>query len=139
MPLVNICSSSGNNITPQFAVAFLSSETKDNYTWAINSFFELLVSEGISRPKCFVTDRELALLNTINDLFPTLDYILCRWHVNINVVAKTKKHFKKQEEFNKFYRCWASLLDSETLEQYEAKLKELRVHNVTTVKYVEKT
>jgi hypothetical protein len=48
---------------------------------------------GIFIPKCFVTNRELALLNTLDKLFLTLNHILCRSHVNINVIAKTKKHF----------------------------------------------
>ncbi|RKF56345.1 Protein FAR-RED ELONGATED HYPOCOTYL 3, partial [Golovinomyces cichoracearum] len=92
MPLVNICGSSGNNMTPQFALAFLSGEKEEDYTWTLQAFEELRLQEGIPSSRCFVTDRELALLNSLNALFPQIDHILCRWHVNMNVVAKTKKH-----------------------------------------------
>jgi hypothetical protein len=139
MPLVNICGSSGNNMTPQFAVAFLSGEKKPDYTWTMECFIELLDRESIPRPKCFVTDRELALLNTLDDLFPKSDHILCRWHVNMNVVAKTKKHFKTQEEFDAFWKDWTAVIEATTLEEYEDKVKELRFHNKTAVKYIEKT
>ena len=39
MPLLNICGTTGNN-TPQFAVAFLSGEMEEDYTWAMEKFEE---------------------------------------------------------------------------------------------------
>ena len=83
--------------------------------WAMNCYKEMCAEYNILRPKSFVTDRELALLNTLDDLFPLSDHILCRWHVNMNVVAKTKKHFKDQESFNKFYDAWNAVINSTTL------------------------
>jgi hypothetical protein len=48
---------------------------------------------SITGPVFIVTDKELALINCLKTLFPKLIYFLCRWHVNINVLAKTKKYF----------------------------------------------
>jgi hypothetical protein len=48
---------------------------------------------SITRPVSIVTDKELALINYLKALFPKLIHLLCRWHVNINVLAKTKKYF----------------------------------------------
>jgi hypothetical protein len=42
MPLLNICGATGNNMTPQFAVAFLSGEKEEDYTWAMERFKEML-------------------------------------------------------------------------------------------------
>jgi len=79
MPLLNICGVIGNNMTPQFAFAFLSSEREEDYTWAIKtSFLELCKEYDIPALKCIIIDRELALLNTLDNFFPTSDYILCR-------------------------------------------------------------
>jgi hypothetical protein len=35
MPLLNICKATRNNITPQFAICFLSGKKEEDYTWAI--------------------------------------------------------------------------------------------------------
>ena len=40
-----------------------------------------------------VTDRELALIKVLDTLFPRSIHLLCRWHINMNVLAKTKKFF----------------------------------------------
>ena len=100
MPLLNIYSVISNNIILQIAFAFLSSKKEEDYTWAIEtSFLELCKEYDIPTLKYIIIDKELALLNTLNNFFLILDYILCYQHVNINVVAKTKKHFKTNKEF----------------------------------------
>jgi hypothetical protein len=57
----------------------------------------------------------------------------------MNVVAKTKKHFKTQEDFQAFYDAWTCVVDSLTLEDYKKNLEALRKFNFTAVSYVEKT
>jgi hypothetical protein len=132
-------SCTSDNKTPQFAIGFLSSEKQADYKWVIECFKELLAEHQIVEPKCFITDRELALLNTLDDLFQNTDHILCRWHVNMNVVAKTKKHFKDQDSFDAFYQAWRAVIESTTKEQYHENLQELRKHKAVAVKYIEKT
>ena len=48
---------------------------------------------SIKRPVSIITNKELPFIDCLNILFSELTYLLCRWHVNINVLAKTKKHF----------------------------------------------
>ncbi|KAI0998776.1 hypothetical protein K3495_g9420 [Podosphaera aphanis] len=139
MPMVNICGSSGGNKTPQLAIGFLSGEKKDDYVWIMNCFNELLKENEIPSSKCFVTDRELALLNTLVELFPSSDHILCRWHVNMNVVAKTKRLFSDQETFNRFYDAWNAVIDCESFEIYNSNVSNLQKHKLSAVKYVENT
>ncbi|KAI1000686.1 hypothetical protein K3495_g7511 [Podosphaera aphanis] len=135
MPMVNICGSSGGNKTPQFAIGFLSGE-KDDYVWLINCFNGLLKENEIPSPKCFVTDQELPLLNTLDELFPSSDHILCRWHVNMNAVAKTKGLFKDQETFVRFYDAWNAVMYSESFEIYNSNFSNLQKHKLSAVKYV---
>jgi len=139
MPLINICGATGDNKTPQFAIAFVSGEKEEDYSWVIKQLMALQKQENISSPRCFVTDRELALLKTLEKLFPLADHILCRWHVNMNVVAKVKKNFKTQEEFDKFYTAWQVLTDARSFEDYQENLAALKKLNATAFKYVEKT
>jgi len=55
------------------------------------------------------------------------------------VVAKTKRHFKKIEDWELFYEAWNAVINSITKEGYEEQLKQLRTHKAVAVEYVEKT
>jgi len=140
MPLLNFCSATGNNMTLQIALAFLSEEKAADYGWALNCYLELLEEYGIDVPKCFVTDRELALMNELDSRFPASDHLLCRWHVNMNVVAKTKKHFRTIEAWEDFYLLWEAVLNSPTPEQYEKNVETLQSKAPLVVwKYISQT
>ena len=140
MPLLNICGVTGNNMTPQIAMAFLSGEKDVDYGWGMDCFDQLLKEFGIEYPKCFVTDRELALMSTLDRIYPSSDHILCRWHINMNVVAKCKKHFKTKESFEKFYELWTAVLDASTEEQYTKNVDQLKAKAPPVAfKYVSQT
>jgi hypothetical protein len=106
MPLLNICGVTGNNKTPQFALCFLSGEKEEDYTWALTQLRSCMALYGIQEPKCMITDRELALITVIDELFPQSDHLLCRWHVNMNVVKNCKKHFTTKKQWDEFYAVW---------------------------------
>ena len=76
---------------PQICLAFLSGEKEEDYARALNCYRKMLAQHNIAEPKCFVKDRELALLNALDKLFPASDHILCRWHVNLNVSQNAKE------------------------------------------------
>ncbi len=42
----------------------------------------------------FVTDRDLALMNSLSAVFPDSAHLLCQWHIRKNVVARAKVHFR---------------------------------------------
>jgi transposase-like protein len=92
MPLLNICVITRNNKVVQVALSFLSDETENSYNWALEQFQEIMAANNINKPLSIVTDREIALMNSIDMIFPESTHILCRWHVNMNVLAKTKKY-----------------------------------------------
>ena len=92
-----------------------------------------MTSQNIQQPLSIVTDREIALINSIDIFLPQSSYILCRWHVNINVLAKTKKFFprlikgddsitRRHLKFKEFMVNWISLLNSSTLDKYQKNL-----------------
>jgi hypothetical protein len=92
MPLLNICVITGNNMVIQVGLAFLSGEKEVDYNWAIDYIREIMAEHSIEEPSSIVTDRELALIKCLHR-FPASQHILCRWHVNMNVLAQTKKWF----------------------------------------------
>ena len=78
MPLLNICAISRNNKVIQLRLAFLLGETKGDYTWAIRQLRNIMATSSIQEPVSIVTDRELALINCIDTLFPESTHLLCR-------------------------------------------------------------
>ncbi|HEY9302523.1 MAG TPA: transposase, partial [Phormidium sp.] len=73
---------------------FLTEETFPNYSWALNKFKSCVVA----LPQVLVTDRELALMNAIDNVFPESIHLLCIWHINKNILAKTKVHFPNNQK-----------------------------------------
>jgi len=105
MPLLNICGITGGNKVFQARLVFLSRETESDYNWAMSCLQKVMHNHKIPQPLSIVTDRELALIKCLETWFPESRHLLCRWHVNMNVLAKTKKHFPplvKQD--NRTYR-----------------------------------
>jgi hypothetical protein len=74
----------------QVGLVFLSSEKEADYTWAVNYLRALMAENVIKEPYSIVTDRELALIRALKAQFPNSQHLLCRWHVNMNVLAKTQ-------------------------------------------------
>ena len=157
MPLLNICSVIGNRKTVQTALVFLSGEKDGDYEWAIEQFCGVMEGESISEPLLVVTDRELALMNTLDAQFPNSNHILCTWHVNMNVLANCRKHYPADTkdptkatsanphgyipdpEWSNFLKDWAHLLDSTTDAEYTKRLVQFRTHAKVAVAYVEDT
>jgi hypothetical protein len=77
MPLLNICAVTGNKMTVQFGLCFLSGEKKLDYEQAVRWFWELMEQEHIEEPVCFVTDREIALIGALDNIFPNSIHLLC--------------------------------------------------------------
>ncbi|PHH59961.1 hypothetical protein CDD82_2369 [Ophiocordyceps australis] len=122
MPLLNICSTTPDRQTFSIAAIFLPGETEANYRWALQQLVSVATQEGIQMPRITVTDREIALIKAIAAIFGTnTTNFLCRWHVNKNVLAKTKPFFPKATrnannqvirapQFTEFLNAWNSLV-----------------------------
>ena len=63
-------------------------------------------------PSVIVTDRELALMNAIERIFPDATHLLCRWHINKNVLAKCKKLLGTKDQWDVFNSAWNMLMQS---------------------------
>ena len=88
------------------------------------------------------------MINSIDTFLPQSSHILCRWHVNMNVLAKTKKFFpgpikgddgiiRRHLKFKEFIADWISILNSNTVDEYQKNLEHLRRHARGAVDYVE--
>jgi len=151
MPLLNICGISGNNRVIQVGLAFLSGEKRGDYTWALQHLRRVMALNSIKEPISIVTDRELALISCIETLFPESTHLLCRWHVNMNVLAKTKKYFpapikgptgkaERHPSFKAFLGDWNTLLSSSTEQSFNEQLETMkREHPTGAISYCTRT
>lgn len=73
MPLLNIVGVTSTYHSFNAGFVFMNEETEANYSWALQKF------SNCSRvnPEAISTDRELALMNAIKNVFPNTANILC--------------------------------------------------------------
>ncbi|KAI1007493.1 hypothetical protein K3495_g746 [Podosphaera aphanis] len=136
MPLLNICGVTGGNKVIQLGLVLLSSEKKNDYSWVLRQLRRIMTLESIMAPLPIVTDRELALMNSIEAHFSDTPHLLFRWHVKMNVLAKSKKHFPKQTKkgesyvrspvFVEFLKQWNAVLPATSKEIYEQEVAKLK-------------
>jgi MULE transposase domain len=146
MALLNICAITGANMVVQVGLAFIRQEREADYNWALEFLRGLIAKESIQEPLSIVTDREIALIKALRTHFPSSQHLLCRWHVNMNVLAKTKKFFPapilvnnrpiRHPQFQEFLTSWNVLLASPTVPIYNQRLAEMQAKYPTSaVKY----
>ncbi len=64
-------------------------------------------------------DGSEALKDAAEIVYLLTPTILCTWHVNKCVLAKCKKHFTTNEEWDLFFIAWQQLIQSPTPDQFE--------------------
>ena|SRR5579862_5512136 len=70
MPLLNIIGTTVFGTSFYVGFAFIAGEGNGDYLWAIKELKTLMYGEDISDPAMVVTDRELALINALKEIFP---------------------------------------------------------------------
>ncbi|CAL5362691.1 unnamed protein product [Camellia sinensis] len=123
LPLLEIVGVTSTEMTFSVAFAYLQYERVDNYAWVLATLRDVM--DGFVVPTVIVTDRELALMNAIQKIFPSARHLLCRWHISKNVLTKCKKMFETQQKWEKFNHEWNSVVYSSSEIQYEERLKSL--------------
>jgi MULE transposase domain len=120
----------------QVGLAFLSGEKEVDYTWVLAKLRDIMDQNTIEEPLSIVTDRELALITCVYSQFSVSKHLLCRWHVNMNILAKTKQFFPSpikvnnqivhHPQFQEFLSSWNVLLASPSKSIYNKKLQEMQ-------------
>nr|KAJ0193412.1 hypothetical protein LSAT_V11C800448590 [Lactuca sativa] len=117
MPLLDIIGVSCFNTSFYSGFVFLEKEDEENYSWALRAFKEI-IGQG-NQPCVIMSDRELALMNGIKNIFPTMTNLLCVWHIEKNVLANCKKYFGRAEDFDIFMSSWNNVVYSTTEDLFE--------------------
>jgi alpha-glucosidase len=92
-----------------------------------------------------VTDRDNALMNVVDRVFPMSAKLLCRYHISCNVRGNCKGKCgidEDSDEFGIMIAAWENILDSENEESYAdsvIRFRELCIPFPTFLEYVETT
>jgi hypothetical protein len=126
LPLLEMVGVTSTDLTYSIAFAYLESERADNFVWALGCLRSLIATEdGV--PQVIVTDRDMALLNAVTEVFPTSRNLLCQFHINKNVKAKCKTMVNKKDVWDMVLNGWQFLVDSPTLEDYDSRLENFQI------------
>src|SRR4051812_4757463 len=138
LPLLEIFGVTSTDKTYSVEFAFLECEKEDNFTWALGICKSLLVDQEVM-PNVIVTDRDSALMNAVDTVFPTSTALLCRYHITCNVRSKLKpavgtkdrpdengKVVKAGVVVDRIMSVWRGILDVYSEEDYTEKLVHFR-------------
>ena len=124
-----------NNATFTLCYCFMRKETTAEYCWAMNKLKDLLYDWGITHQLTFVTDRELALMTALSELF--LQQTRC---YAAGIFAKPHTAFQTQEDFDHLIQDWKMLVKSSTKPEFQAQLEKMRGYlPVQTMHYLAST
>jgi len=117
LPLLEIVGVTSTGLTFSAAFVLMSSERENNYTWALQKLRGLFF-RGDVYPTVIVSDRDLALMNVIQNVFPEACNLLCRFHINKNVKVKCKMLVHPREAWDVVMKAWTSVIDCKDCEAF---------------------
>ncbi|MBE3041774.1 hypothetical protein IMZ48_04180 [Candidatus Bathyarchaeota archaeon] len=111
---------------------------------------DYLSENKLKLPRCIVTDRDLGVINALKGhlAFQSIPRLLCRWHINMNVLAKTTPFFPKairrrgldperHPTFVAFLEAWNGIVQAPTVTHFDYLLAKLQAdHPPNAVAYV---
>ena len=141
MNLLEIVGMTCTNMSFNIGFAFMSKENTQSYAWVLGSLRNIYEELEVM-PTAILTNRELALINAIHEVFSEdeVQHLLCWVHITTNIRAHAIAILKDDELAKKFSgRCWG-LFMATTEEGYEAKRRQiLRNWHSGLFKYVDQT
>ncbi|OWZ16231.1 hypothetical protein PHMEG_00010002 [Phytophthora megakarya] len=111
-------------------------EREEDYYWAMTKFQASLEEKDIDKPDWFLTDRELALIKSITEVFLGIPSLICRWHMTKNVLSKVlqvlgqvpiqdpapgQAKFENAVETDTFMEAFYDAIDAKTEEEFDLK------------------
>src|SRR5581483_12389230 len=119
MPLLNVVGITSFNTTFYSCFIFMKGEEKIDYLWVLTHVAQLY--NGVSKPGVIVTDRELALMNALEIIFPDSANLLCVWHISKNVLKNCKLQFQNNDKWQLFLTKWNDIVQSITENEFNEK------------------
>ena len=124
LPLCEIVGVTSTNKTFSMAYSFVSCEQNKNYTWVLEKVKEVIDERYY--PRVIVTDRELALVRAVEREFPNAHHLLCRWHINQNMLQYCKNKCRGDNEYESIKGAWDWMVKAPTREMFEERYNRLQ-------------
>ena len=137
MPLLHFA-----GVTPtgaNFSIGFtlLSAENTFQYSWALAAFKATVLGDNTT-PEVIITDNEDALLNALQEVYPQVPRLLCRWHVEKNVLKKTSEQWRikqvsdderaaNQKLLDAFMHRWTEVVLANSKDKFEELYSKLKI------------
>jgi hypothetical protein len=143
LPLLEFVGTTSTEQTFSIGFTLFSAEKESNFVWVLERYRELLKLQD--HPDVVVTDRDNALMNVVDRVFPMSAKLLCRYHISCNVRGNCKGKCgidEDSDEFGIMIAAWENILDSENEESYAdsvIRFRELCIPFPTFLEYVETT
>lgn len=140
MPLLHFAgvypSNSRKGTSFSIGFCFLPSEEETTYQWAVREFQKAVYGDRF-KPTIIVTDNDTGLRNSISTVWPSVPSLLCRWHINKNVLTKAQETWRvnglDEEERKRngslrdaFMERWINVTYSKTKESFEEAYRQLK-------------
>jgi len=98
------------NITFYVAFYFIKDENYSDYTWAMQILKRLYNHLDLSYFEIVLFDDDktlaLALCHVFSSSKYRVNYALCVWHINNNIIINCKKLFSTNNLYNEFMKRW---------------------------------
>jgi hypothetical protein len=121
-PLLEIVGITSTDKTFVVGFGYMECEKMENYCWVLEKLKGLFIKQDLF-PHVILTDRELALMNAIEVVFPHAVNLLCTWHINKNVNARCGAHLVK--DMRKLVKqLWQNIVFSQDEVEYQQRLNE---------------
>lgn len=111
--------------TITFAYYFMCAERAGNYLWVMRHIRHVVQDFEI-KANTFVIDRELALMKALNEISPYANCVLCRWHINKDILFKHRRTFVSAKAFKTFADQWTILVAVSPIIDFDVQLAEMR-------------
>ncbi|KJZ69936.1 hypothetical protein HIM_10674 [Hirsutella minnesotensis 3608] len=130
MPLLDMVGVDSCQRSFCIAFAFLSGESAEDYSWALQHLRTLYQRD---LPSVILTDRCIAAMNAAAIWFASAKALLCLWHVNKAVLQRCRPFFTPKgdhaapdqtgdDSWNEFYGFWHSIVASPNESIFEERL-----------------
>ncbi|KAJ3453831.1 hypothetical protein MRS44_018463 [Fusarium solani] len=97
MPFFQVTGISDQRSVVNFAFGLIDNEKEDAYLWLCRQLDACRRDLHLPAPSVIITDKEKALKNALNQVFPTTQQQLCVWHINANVRAKIRSRWNADD------------------------------------------
>jgi len=95
MPLLDIVGVTATGKTFFVGFGFVQNEQEPSLTFILNNLRDIYRKLNLADPRTFLVDKDHALINSVKTIFPDTDIMLCLWHVNKNILAKSRAFFRR--------------------------------------------